>query len=137
MLQIHTELNFSRLMHMLEHGCANHDSEGKRFKSPIHCCDSTKPPYLFTGELCTSPCTVNSCLCTSYAVGAPASASLCSEHVTQTSYCSRGHKQWEKLRHRAVVQCVTLAHPWFRDCIITLHSKVFIAQARGRQFQSV
>ena len=30
------------------------------------------------------PCTVNSCLCTSCAVGAPASASLCSEHVTQT-----------------------------------------------------
>ena len=39
----------------LEHGCANHDTEGKRFKSPIHCCDVTKPPYLFSDKLCTSP----------------------------------------------------------------------------------
>ena len=23
--------------------------------SPIHCCDVTKPPYLLSGELCTSP----------------------------------------------------------------------------------
>ena len=38
----------------LEHGCANHDTEGKRFKSPIHCCDATKPPYLLCGKLCTS-----------------------------------------------------------------------------------
>ena len=38
------------------------------------------------------PCTVNSCLCTSCAVGAPASASLCTEHVTQTSYCRRGQQ---------------------------------------------
>ena len=37
------------------HVCANHDTEGKRFKFPIHCCDVTKPPYLFSGELCTSP----------------------------------------------------------------------------------
>ena len=58
------------------------------------------------------PCTVNSCLCTSCAVGAPTSASLCSEHVTQTSYCSRGQQLWEKLRHRAVAQRATLAHPW-------------------------
>ena len=36
----------------LHHGCADHDTEGKRFKSPIHCCDVTKPPYLFSGELC-------------------------------------------------------------------------------------
>ena len=39
----------------LVHGCANHDTEGKRFNSPIHCCDTTRPPYLFSGELCTSP----------------------------------------------------------------------------------
>ena len=39
----------------LKHGCANHDTEGKRFKSPIHCCDVTKSPDLFSGELCTSP----------------------------------------------------------------------------------
>ena len=37
------------------HGCANHDTEGKRFNSPSHCCDATKPPYLISGELCTSP----------------------------------------------------------------------------------
>ena len=39
----------------LTHWCANHDTEGKRFKSPIHCCDVMKPPYLFSNELCTSP----------------------------------------------------------------------------------
>ena len=39
----------------LGHGCANQDTEGKRFKFPIHCWDVTKPPYLFSGELCTSP----------------------------------------------------------------------------------
>ena len=39
----------------LDLGCANHDTEGKRFKSPIYCCDVTKTPYLFSGELCTSP----------------------------------------------------------------------------------
>ena len=38
----------------LGHGCANHDTEEKCFKSPIHCCDVTKPPYLFSGELRTS-----------------------------------------------------------------------------------
>ena len=35
----------------LTHGCANHDTEGKLFNSPIHCCDVTKHPYLFSGEL--------------------------------------------------------------------------------------
>ena len=39
----------------LLHGCANHDTEEKRFKSPIHYCDVTKPPYLSSGKLCTSP----------------------------------------------------------------------------------
>ena len=39
----------------LEHGYANHDTEGKHFNSPIHCCDAMKPPYLFSDELCTSP----------------------------------------------------------------------------------
>ena len=24
-------------------------------ETPIHCCDVTKPPYMFSGELCTSP----------------------------------------------------------------------------------
>ena len=39
----------------LYHGCTNHDTEGKRFKSPIHCCDVMKPLYLFSGELWTPP----------------------------------------------------------------------------------
>ena len=37
------------------YGCANHATEGKRFSLPIHCCEVTKSPYLFSGELCTSP----------------------------------------------------------------------------------
>ena len=28
---------------------------GEMLLSPIHCCDATKPPYLLSGELCTSP----------------------------------------------------------------------------------
>ena len=28
---------------------------GETLLSPIHCCDVTKPPYLLSGELCTSP----------------------------------------------------------------------------------
>ena len=39
----------------LGHGCANHATEGKRYSLPIHCCDVMKPPYLLSGELCTSP----------------------------------------------------------------------------------
>ena len=62
----------------LDHGSANHDTEGKRFKFPIHCCDVTKAPYLISGELCTSPL---HCWRTPCAVGAPSSASLCSEHI--------------------------------------------------------
>ena len=42
------ELKFYSYFKRLGNGCANHDTEGKRFKSPIHCCDATKPPYLFT-----------------------------------------------------------------------------------------
>ena len=48
-----TEATRSLFFMCLNHGCANHDTEGKRFKSPIHCCDVTRPPYLFSGELCT------------------------------------------------------------------------------------
>ena len=43
------------LYYRLGHGCANHGTQGKRSSPPIHCCDVTKPPYLFSGELCTSP----------------------------------------------------------------------------------
>ena len=98
----------------LIHGCANNATEGKRFNPPIHCCDVMKPPYLFSGELCNllDPSTLNACLCTQSAVGAAVSASLCSEHVNQTSYWRSGRQMWEKLRHRAMTQCATLAHPW-------------------------
>ena len=43
------------VVHSLQHGCANHATEGKCFCPPIHSCDVTKPPYLLSGELCTSP----------------------------------------------------------------------------------
>ena len=49
---VHCPTLLSLLQH---HGCANHATEGKRFSPPIHCCDVTKPPYLFSGELYTSP----------------------------------------------------------------------------------
>ena len=38
----------------LDHGWANHATEGGTLQFPIHCCDVTNPPYLFSGELCTS-----------------------------------------------------------------------------------
>ena len=28
---------------------------GEALQSPIHCCDVTKPPFLVSGEICTSP----------------------------------------------------------------------------------
>ena len=34
----------------LSHGCANHATEGETLQSPIHCCDVTNPPSLFSGE---------------------------------------------------------------------------------------
>ena len=54
---------------------------GNASSSPIHCCDVTEPPSLISGELCTSPL---HCLRTLCVVGAPSSASLCSEHINQT-----------------------------------------------------
>ena len=92
----------------LGYGCANHATQGKRL-SPIHCCDVTKLPYLFSGELYT----LVSVLC---AVGAAVTASLLSEHVIRRHTDVVGDK-WEKLRHLAVTQCATLAHPWFRHYV--------------------
>ena len=46
---------YAIILIILYHGCANHDTGGKGFKSPIHCYDVTKPTYFFSGELCTSP----------------------------------------------------------------------------------
>ena len=56
---------------------------GNASSSPIHCCDVTKPPYLISGELFTSPL---HCFRTPCAVGAPSSSSLCSEHINQTQW---------------------------------------------------
>ena len=41
---------------------------------------------------------------------------MLSEHVNFTSYWRSWRQQWEKLRHLAVTQCATLAHPWSRWC---------------------
>ena len=70
---------------IIYHGWANHDTEGKRSKSPIHCCDVTKPPYLFSCELCASPLHCKLCLCAPCAVGAPGSASCFSVLRTSNS----------------------------------------------------
>ena len=101
-----------------------HATEGKRFSLPIHCCDVTKPPYLFSGELCTSPSTLNACLCTPSAVGAAVSASLCSEHVNHTSYW---HSSDGSGRSYVIEQwlCATLAHPWTR-MFLWEHQKLII-----------
>ena len=101
----------------LSHGCANHATEGEALQSPIHCCDVTNPPYLFSGEMCTSTLHCKRLLVYTVCFGAAVSAPLCSEHVTQTSYWRGGGQWWEKLRQRAVTQCATLEHPWFRPCV--------------------
>ena len=56
---------------------------GNASSSPIHCCDATKSPSLISCELYTSPL---HCLCTPYAIGAPSSAPLCSEHTNQMQW---------------------------------------------------
>ena len=58
---------------------------GEMLLSPIRCCYVMKPPYLLSGELCTSPLHSNRLRkCTPSVVGAAVSASLCSEHVILT-----------------------------------------------------
>ena len=47
-----TKLGLADDFYFQEDNDPNHDTEGKRFNSPIHCCDATKPPYLLSGELC-------------------------------------------------------------------------------------
>ena len=100
-----------RIPHVLIHGCANHATEGETLQSPIHCCDVTKPPYLFSGDLCTSSLHCKSLFMFTVCCRRAVSVSLCSEHVNRKSYCRNGRHLWEKLRHRAVTQCATLAHP--------------------------
>ena len=101
----------------LNHGFANHATEEETLQSPIHCCDVTKPPYLFSGEVCTSSLHCKRFFVYTVCCRRAVSASLCSEHVNQTSYWRSGRQYWDKLRHRAVTQCATLAHPWFIRCL--------------------
>ena len=56
---------------------------------PLPLLEVTRPPYFFSGELCTSPF---ACLCTPCAVGPAVSASLCSEHVNETPYLRSGRQ---------------------------------------------
>ena len=65
----------------LEHECANHATEGKRFSPPIHCCDVSKPPYLFSGEICTLPLYSKRLFVYTVCCRRGCSASLLSEHV--------------------------------------------------------
>ena len=101
-----------------DHGCANHNTEGKRFKSPIHCCDVTKPPYLFSGELCTS--TLHCKLLFVYTVCCRRTGQCFS--VLRTSYWRSGRQKWEKLRHRAVTQC---ARTRVLDALKCYHIAIF------------
>ena len=70
----------------IHHGCANHATEGETLQSPIHCCDVTKPPYLFSGELWTSSLHYKRLFVYTVCCRRWVSASPCSEHVIQTSY---------------------------------------------------
>ena len=80
----------------LDHGCANHDTEGKRFKFPH--------PLLWRNEasLLVQWRTLNACFCTLCAVGAAVSASLCSirchtDVVDSSSGTSYVTKQWHNV----------------------------------------
>ena len=74
--------------------------------SPIRCCDVTKPSFLLSGELCTSPLL----MCRPSAVGAAVSASLCSEHVIPTQWATVVGEVTSPSRDT----CATFAHPWPR-----------------------
>ena len=76
----------------LSGGCANHAIEGKRFSPPSTAVTQRRFPTCSVANHILRPCTLNACLCTPCAVGAAVSASLCSEHVNQTSYW---HSVWQ------------------------------------------
>ena len=97
----------------LSHGCANHATAGETLQSPIQCCDITNPPYLFSGELCTSSLHYKRLFVYIVCCRRAVSASLCLEHVNQMSHwhsgdsSGRGHvtEQWHNvplLRTRAL-----------------------------------
>ena len=65
---------------------------GEILQSPIHCYDVTKPPYLFSGELCTSSLHCKLLFVYICSVSAEVSASLYSKYVNQTSYWRSGRQ---------------------------------------------
>ena len=77
-------------MFVLDHGCANHGTVWETLQSPIHCYDVTNPPYLFSGELCTSPLHCKRLFVYTVCCRRAVSASLSSDHVNQTSYLRSG-----------------------------------------------
>ena len=68
----------------LEHGCANHATEGKCFCPPSSAVTQRSLPTCSVAIYVLHPCSLIACMCTPSAVGAAVSASLCSEHVTLT-----------------------------------------------------
>ena len=74
------------VLYTLSHRCANHATEGETLQSPFHFCDVTKPPYLFSGELCTSSSHCKRLFVYTVCCRRAVIASLCSEYVNQTSY---------------------------------------------------
>ena len=107
---------------------------GEILLSPIHCCDLTKPRYLLSGEVCTSPlhsnrffvytvCCRRGGQCFSVLRTRPQLTRKVTEHVILT--------QWEKFRHRAVTQCATFAHPWAIQTIIIINIGIILVKAQS------
>ena len=65
---------------------------GETPQSPMHYCDVTNPPYLFSGELCTSSLHCKRLFVYTVSCLRVVSASMCSEHVNQTSYWRSGRQ---------------------------------------------
>ena len=105
--RIHWQYSIN-LLQCVEHGCANHATEGKCFCPTFHYCDVTKPPYLLSGELCTSSLHSNRLYV--YTVccrrGGQCFSVLRTRHTDVV-----GVSSGRRLRHRAGTQCATLAHP--------------------------
>ena len=54
---------------------------GETLQSPIHCCDVTMPPYMFSGELCTSPLHFQTLVCVHRMLSARRSVLLCAQNT--------------------------------------------------------
>ena len=107
-------------LYRLGHGCVNHDTEGKRFKLPIHCCDVTSLPICSVASYVLPPCIVNSCLCTPCAVCAPSSASLCSEHINRTQWTAVVGDIASPTSHTMCHSCAPVDQAIHRDTFIEL-----------------